>query len=704
MAHDAVAAATAVSDSEGAVELLVAAAAAESVREAAVDVLVLDHKGYLDAALARARDLMLANQGSAVVHRLLGELNYATAVRAACAAEAKDGGAVAGGGMGAMRSAAGPYLAVARDALASARRLAPNCVDVAAVLGDAFAASRMYAEAESEYRRALSIPDPSDPALHNATYGMFDGYEHERDPAFAAERVEEARAQARASYTRMTAEELVPMAVHKVLEAGILLGAAEGRRRGKLVAETFPNLARARYLEAYTDLEFVRGLDAAIDERPFLRRTLATVARAAAAFPKSAVLAAFHARLLFVLGQYDAAERECRRALDMEEPDDPRLDCVPVGSIRGENRGERLVSLACVFHELLTKILMCASDYWDSMSSERQREGFLQVRFDVLEHKYRKVDLSPDAFAMSDVRSFVEEHKCWRFWDCPICDRKKFMDSGVLLSHMCIKHPRAVLPRLQYLVDPTLSEEALEDGDFLGGVTFCEDPAKQDTICFNKTSDVFKWLFYAPSSGVGAKPVSEMREKKRKKGLMFLESIKEKMKTLPTDKSSTEFSEALPRIQELWHDFLKASAFDYLEAILGIARPFLWRELKKRMIGDPKQAAKWISATDIDAIFTKEVGPSHAEEDHETGDNEQVKIYMKVVYANFTFSQMIIENDLGAELDKLYIDPKIIDNNQESDAQVKGERSDATVTNTELTDPAINMAESGDDPGANNSI
>lgn len=44
------------------------------------------------------------------------------------------------------------------------------------------------------------------------------------------------------------------------------------------------------------------------------------------------------------------------------------------------------------------------------------------------------------------------------------------------------------------------------------------------------------------------------------------------------------------------------------------------------MTGDLKQAAKWISAADIDAIFTKEVEPSHAEEDHEAGDNEQVKI------------------------------------------------------------------------------
>ena len=104
---------------------------------------------------------------------------------------------------------------------------------------------------------------------------------------------------------------------------------------------------------------------------------------------------------------------------------------------------------------------------------------------------------------------------------------------------MCSKHPRAVLPRLQSLLDQALDSEASEE-DFLVGVTFCEDSAEQDMICLKKSSVVFKWLFYAPSSGVGAKPLPEVRAKKREKGCMILEGIKEKMRTLPTDKSSTE--------------------------------------------------------------------------------------------------------------------------------------------------------------------
>jgi hypothetical protein len=74
-------------------------------------------------------------------------------------------------------------------------------------------------------------------------------------------------------------------------------------------------------------------------------------------------------------------------------------------------------------------------------------DSFLQVRLDVLQHEYNKVDLS-HAFVLSVVRSFVRKHEYWRFWICPLCDRKKFVDTGLLLSHMCTRHPRAVLPRL----------------------------------------------------------------------------------------------------------------------------------------------------------------------------------------------------------------------------------------------------------------
>ncbi|GJN04463.1 hypothetical protein PR202_ga22013 [Eleusine coracana subsp. coracana] len=315
-------------------------------------VLLMDHEGDIDEALARGHALAAEHPESVIAHRVVGDLRYAAAIHAA--------GGDKDDNEDARKLAAGIHLRVARDALLVARRLAPNCVD-------------------SEFRRAQSIPCPVDPANNNAAYGMY-GEEAETT---AAERVEEARERARRSYARMTVKELVPLAVERVLDAARQSGAAEGRKHGKRVAEAFPNLACVQYLNAYMDLEFVRGLDASIDRRAFLRRTLTIAERASQAFPRSAVIASFLAQILFVLGEYDSAERECCRALSMKEPDDPEHDCIPPGSISGENRGARLVSLACEFHELLNRILVVAKDYWDSMSSERQ-DGFLSVRLDVL--------------------------------------------------------------------------------------------------------------------------------------------------------------------------------------------------------------------------------------------------------------------------------------------------------------------------------
>ncbi|KAJ1276154.1 hypothetical protein BS78_05G192400 [Paspalum vaginatum] len=558
----------------------------------------------------------------------------------------------------------------------------------------------MFKEAEAEFVRARSIADPSDPALHNAAYGMF-GQDHERNPAFAGVRVEEARARARASYARMTAHELLPLAVQQVIDAGKLLGAAEGRKRAKLVAETFPDLARAQYLHAYMDLEFVRSLDESIDKRPFLRRTLAITERAARDFPDSPVLAGFYAKLLFLLGEYHAAERECRRSLAMKDPDDPQHDCIPPGSIGGEHSGARLVSLACEFHEMINNILVVASDYWESMSSESQRGRFLRISFGALEDEYRKVDRSY-AFSMSEVQSFVKEHSSWRYWACAICDRKKFMDTGSLLSHMCSKHPRAALPRLQSILDPKLSDEALQDE--VDGFTFCED--QQDMICFKRDCGVFRWLFYAPSSGVGPRSIPDIKEKKREKGRMVLESIKEKMKTLPADRSSAEFAEALPKIQEKWNDFLKYSAFDYRGPVLTLARSYLWRELKKCMTEDPELAAKKITLADIDAVFTKKVDKLvNADGDHETGDinqssqtngapmdSEDYQESANITESSYPASSVAeSENELVAKLDKLKIDSK------ESEVHDENESSEAPTKNTDSSDLTINMAESRND-------
>ena len=110
-----------------------------------------------------------------------------------------------------------------------------------------------------------------------------------------------------------------------------------------------------------------------------------------------------------------------------------------------------------------------------------------------------------------------------------------------LLTLVCYCHTRAAgtqgqscrSPQLQSVLDQKLCDEALEGDDSMDGVRFCEDSEQKDMICFNKSSEALKWLFYAPSIGVWPKPFPEKRRK-------VLESIKEKMKTLPADISNTE--------------------------------------------------------------------------------------------------------------------------------------------------------------------
>jgi hypothetical protein len=87
-------------------------------------------------------------------------------------------------------------------------------------------------------------------AENNACYGMYE----EGVETTAAESVEEARDRARRSYPPMTVQDLVPLAVERVMDTARQHDARAGRQHGKRVAEAFPNLARAQYLNPYMDL------------------------------------------------------------------------------------------------------------------------------------------------------------------------------------------------------------------------------------------------------------------------------------------------------------------------------------------------------------------------------------------------------------------------------------------------------------------
>uniref|UniRef100_A0A0E0BKW9 C2H2-type domain-containing protein n=1 Tax=Oryza glumipatula TaxID=40148 RepID=A0A0E0BKW9_9ORYZ len=585
----------------------------KDVRKAARAVLMRDYDGDHEGALERAGKLARDHPGSAIALRLVGDLNHAAAIRARKVIEL--GGCL---GRAAERDASA-HLAAARDALSEARRLVPDCVGIATALGDVLVGSSMADKAEQAYTSALAIPLPVDPALHNAAYGL-----HGRDRTTVNARVKDAREKANLAYGRFK-KKVVDEWVAEMLQflRGDLLrknprasakeilkaqrdAVVDARKKAKSMADAMPNSARAQCFHGLMDLNFVHLLDEAIDKRSALRRsTLAIVDRAAERFPKSLVIASFRAKLLYILGDYDAAERDCRRGYTMKNPDDPADDCIPPGSIGGDNKGDRLITHVSEFHELINKIVRMANLYWNSMTQE-QRGEFLSVRFDELQEDYNKVDRS--SFTMSDVLRFGGKHNSYRFWVCPLCgsgsSSKKYTDTVSLLSHMCSKHQRAVLPRLRSVLDQELDRSAFDDDEYsFNKVIFSQDSDQRDIVCFEERDQMFKWLFDKPSSGVRTLALTELIETKRRTGALLLDNIKEKLKTLATDKSSTEFAEALPGIQESWIKFVKETAVDYRALILAIGRSLLWRKLKKCMSEDPEVGARRISAADIDEVF-----------------------------------------------------------------------------------------------------
>uniref|UniRef100_A0A0E0MGX3 DUF629 domain-containing protein n=1 Tax=Oryza punctata TaxID=4537 RepID=A0A0E0MGX3_ORYPU len=652
----------------------------KDVRKAARAVLMRDYDGDHDGALERAGKLARDHPGSAIALQLVGDLNHAAAIRARKVIEI-------GGKPGrAAERDASAHLAAARDALSEARRLVPDCVGIATALGDVLVCSSMLAKAEQAYTSALAIPLPVDPALHNASYGL-----HGRDRATVNARVKDAREKASLAYDRFK-KQLIDEWVADMLqslgavEVSALLrknphasakeilkaqrdATVEARKKAKIMADAMPNSARAQCFHGHMDLNFVRLLDEAIDKRSALRRsTLAIADRAAERFPKSVVIASFRAKLLYILGDYDAVERECRRGYAMKNPDDPADDCIPPGSIGGENQGARLITHVSEFHELINKIVRAANLYWNSMTQE-QRGEFLSVRFDELQEDYNKVDRSP--FTISEVLRFGEKHNSYRFWVCPLCDSssKKHTDTVSLLSHMCSKHQRAVLPRLQSVLDQELDRSAFDGDEYsFNKVIFSQDSDQRDIVCFKERDQMFKWLFDKPSSGVRTLPLTELIETKRRKGAMLLENMKEKLKTLATDKSSTEFADALPGIQELWIKFVKESSVDYRALILAIGRSLLWRKLKKCMSEDPEVGAKRISAADIDevlAIVAYNSGSCAAEDK--------------------TKAHMSSRSDVAQKMNG---------NHQESDFHAEN-RSSGTIVNMKLQDPPTNMDQNG---------
>uniref|UniRef100_A0ACD5Y739 Uncharacterized protein n=1 Tax=Avena sativa TaxID=4498 RepID=A0ACD5Y739_AVESA len=365
----------------------------------------------------------------------------------------------------------------------------------------------------------------------------------------------------------------------------------------------------------------VRALDLAADRKRHLRRILALVSDAAVTFDCSLLIALFHAKVLFVLDEFDESERECRRALRIEEPTDPNLDDIPPAvSVPGADFDARVSSVKKELRVFLKHIVVVAALYWCSIKSTPHHERIISVKVQTLQEHYNGIDQSA-AKTISDALRFLKNQGSWSFFICPSsrCDGKKFLDTRSLWQHMRNKHRDELWEKLQSVLGPDFNENASKDDHSLDGITLCQDSGQHDIFQLPEVQDMFESLLVSPSIGIRTEPLAEMRQRKWREGSEILEDIKEKLKMLPKDTLSTEFEGFCFGIQNLWLKFLKVSLLDYREVILPLARSFQWIEIKQWIAQNVNDPNRSISDASFDAVF----GKVPAALDHQSGDDLQ---------------------------------------------------------------------------------
>ncbi|KAM3255888.1 hypothetical protein ACQJBY_048820 [Aegilops geniculata] len=522
---------------------------AASIRTQAREVLNLHSDGQHEHALARAMALGAAHPGSALVLNLVGFLH-----RHAALVARNDRGAPGGGGgdgdddddVSALKEY---HRHAALDAFSAAARLAPDCIITSVGHAEALADCRRYEDAQKEFLRMLKTiekNDQADPALYNVVYdmsGVSSRKGRRRDAVKSASLAME-------RFAKRINQRILPLEAAKLLEASNLGGpaAGEARDRAKLLAETYPYSPRAQLLRAYIELAPVRALDPAMDKKQLLRRALTIVSQAAENFDRSLMVALFHAKLLFLLDDFDAAEEECRRALHIETPNDPNWDGIPPMAALGADSDARVSYVKKQLRVLLKQIIVVAALYWSSMKNALQGQHVVSVTVDTLHAHYDGIDKSA-AKTISDARRFLKNQESWSFWICldSRCHGKKFLNTSSLWQHMCSKHRDELWGKLQSVIDPEYCENASQDDHLVDEITFSRQP---DIFLLPRVHNMFESLLLSPSVGIQAEPFAEMRQRKCREGSEILEIIREKLRMLPQDTLSIEVYHFY-----MWHGF-----------------------------------------------------------------------------------------------------------------------------------------------------
>jgi tetratricopeptide (TPR) repeat protein len=432
----------------------------------------------------------------------------------------------------------------ALDAFSAAARIAPNCVMTGVFHSQALAAHDRYADAMMELFRVLSTTaNHVDPAVNHVGYDVVGG-------TTAKSRKSDALYKARAAMEDLTAminNDVVPLEAAKLLRQDPTPD--QLRERARLLAETYHYSVRAQLLRVSIELGQARALDPGFRRKGLLRGTLAVISDAAGRFDSSHLVALFHANLLFALGDFDESERECRRALRIEEPTDPSLDDIPPAvSVPGADCDARVSAVKKQLRILLKRIIVVAAVCWSSIEKSTQHrervDGVISVTVERLQEHYDGIEQSAAAKTISDAVRFLKNQGSWSFFICPNsgCNGKKFVDAESLWVHMRRKHRDVLWDKLQSdsVLGPDLYQYTSKDDDSLNGITLGHDSDQHDIFHLPRVQPMLESLLLSPSIGIQAEPLAEMRRRKFSEGAEIVEDIKKKLRMLPKNTLSTE--------------------------------------------------------------------------------------------------------------------------------------------------------------------
>ncbi|RLN39959.1 hypothetical protein C2845_PM01G00430 [Panicum miliaceum] len=307
-------------------------------------------------------------------------------------------------------------------------------------------------------------------------------------------------------------------------------------------------------------------------------------------------------------------KRECNRALCIEEPVDPKLHDIPLGSSSGEDY---------------------SASYWllngnGPSRKKDDQENLLSVKVETMMDYYRGSN-QPAADTINDAVIQFKRHNSWILWICPFsdsdCDGYWASNPQELIQHFLLMHFQGFSKNLKSVMDQKLKfhEKTYCDGSSpFGGVSFCQDLDQHDLFHFRDLGNMLQSVLL--SSKAEPSSVQEMRTKKCREAAVILKSLEKELKTFPKLKSGAKVQKAFDSLQKLWVELLEASNLD-CEVILPLISSFKWEEIKECFETDNEISSRSYRIDVSDAVFLDCLGisvennsePSHVNMDRQNG-------------------------------------------------------------------------------------